>query len=330
VEVVLLECETGPDALAAILHGEADVATAADVPIAMRLFEQPDFAIVTTFTTTDVIARIITRTDTGIAQAADLRGKTIATAKGTASHFTLSSALLSDGLSLADVEIVEAKPMAMLEMLGDRSVDAIAVCESYATKAQERLREAAVVLPDSGLYRASFNLVIRSAYAAQHPEIVRRVVQALAYRIPLWNLHDGRLSLHTVLDKLSHVIELNTLAAAFNDMAGELVTFYTQLEQQVNALKFCHASSPEIHLGAEHTAKEWVFAIRDNGIGIEPQYFERIFQMFQRLHTRQEYAGSGIGLALCKKIVERYGGRIWVTSQVGQGTAFFFTIPDRR
>ena len=95
-----------------------------------------------------------------------------------------------------------------------------------------------------------------------------------------------------------------------------------------NALKFrAEGRPPEIRVTTRQDPTEWVFAVADNGIGIEPQYFERIFRMFQRLHTRTRYPGTGIGLAICKKIIERHGGRIWLESQPDRGTTFFFTLP---
>jgi PAS domain S-box-containing protein len=109
--------------------------------------------------------------------------------------------------------------------------------------------------------------------------------------------------------------------------AGQLTQVFQNLIG--NAIKFRRPDTrPVIRVSATREGAFWRLSIRDNGIGIEPKYFERIFQMFQRLHGRGDYPGTGIGLALCKKIVERHGGRIQVASEAGQGTTFSFTIPD--
>jgi PAS domain S-box-containing protein len=104
---------------------------------------------------------------------------------------------------------------------------------------------------------------------------------------------------------------------------------FTQLFQNLiaNALKFRAPAAPVIHVGAQAGEGEWVLSVSDNGIGIAAEYQERIFGIFKRLHTREEYPGTGIGLTICKKIVERLGGRIWVTSEPERGSTFRFALP---
>jgi len=131
-------------------------------------------------------------------------------------------------------------------------------------------------------------------------------------------------SLGAALDESNATVTADPLPTVVAD-AGQLAQLLTNLLG--NALKFRGNQPPHVHVGATRAGRMWTITVRDNGIGIAPEYFERIFVIFQRLHSREEYAGTGVGLAICKKIVERHGGRIWVDSTPGQGARFSFTLP---
>jgi len=109
-------------------------------------------------------------------------------------------------------------------------------------------------------------------------------------------------------------------------------TQFLQLFQNFisNAIKFRRDVQPKIHIGVREGNVAWLFSIKDNGIGIESKYFDRLYNIFYRLHTKEEYPGTGIGLPICKKIIQRYGGEIWVESELGKGTIFYFTIPKKK
>ena len=146
---------------------------------------------------------------------------------------------------------------------------------------------------------------------------------------------DGELVLARVLENLAPALQ-EADAAVTHDHLPTVTADAVQLGQVfqnliANAVKFHKPGSrPCIHVSAERSLDGWVFSVADKGIGIEREYMERIFILFQRLHSRAEYPGTGIGLAMCKKIVERHGGRIWLESEPGEGTIFYFSIPDHR
>lgn len=144
---------------------------------------------------------------------------------------------------------------------------------------------------------------------------------------------DSEWVLERVLTNLGELIRENN-ATVTHDRLPAVMADEVQLEQVFqnllgNAIKFHSEVPPEIHIGAERTNGEWKFSVHDNGIGIEPRYYERIFVIFQRLHSGDKYPGTGIGLAISKRIIERHGGRIWVETAPGGGSTFFFTLPLR-
>jgi PAS domain S-box-containing protein len=142
---------------------------------------------------------------------------------------------------------------------------------------------------------------------------------------------DCKTILNQSLNNLKVAIEENGVVVTHDPLPTVMVDNpqWVQLFQNLigNAIKFRGNEPPRVHVSASPNGNGWIFSVRDNGIGIAPEYAESIFTIFKRLHGRQDYPGTGIGLAICKKIVERHGGRIWVESEVQKGTIFYFTLP---
>jgi PAS domain S-box-containing protein len=139
-------------------------------------------------------------------------------------------------------------------------------------------------------------------------------------------LQKALINLRAAITQSGAVVTHDALPAITTDE-----TQFTQIFQNLvgNAIKYRRAEVPRVHVSAaRNDGNEWTFSVRDNGLGIDPQYFERIFVLFQRLHGRDEFEGTGIGLAVCKRIVERLRGKIWVESQLEKGSTFYFTLPD--
>ena len=139
-------------------------------------------------------------------------------------------------------------------------------------------------------------------------------------------LSEAIANLEVAIEESHAVVTHDQLPTVLGDESQLIQLFQNLLG---NAIKFRGDDAPMIHVGVEETKDGWVFSVRDNGIGIDMKYAERIFTVFQRLHARDDYPGTGIGLAVVKKIVERHGGRIWVESEPAQGSTFYFTLPTR-
>lgn len=137
-----------------------------------------------------------------------------------------------------------------------------------------------------------------------------------------------------VVANLSVTIEQNNVIITNDDLptvmadASQMQGVFNNLVG--NAIKFRSEHAPRVHISAKQDRNKWLFSVQDNGLGIDPQYKDKIFLIFQRLHSKEEYPGTGIGLAICKRIVEHHGGKIWFDSDVGKGSTFYFTLPVKR
>ncbi len=146
-----------------------------------------------------------------------------------------------------------------------------------------------------------------------------------------------KVDLETVLDAVIHnlkiIIDENNVSISHNNLptiSGDQNQMLQVFQNLIsNAIKFHGSQPPKINISVKKNEKEWIIAVKDNGIGIDPKYQKQIFEVFKRLHTKQQYPGTGIGLSITQKIILQHGGQIWVESELGKGTTFYFTIPNK-
>jgi len=131
-------------------------------------------------------------------------------------------------------------------------------------------------------------------------------------------------NLHSIIEENKATVTLGSLPAVLADPVQLTRLFQNLL---VNSIRYRNEQQPQIHVSAEPREGAWPFSVKDNGMGIEAQYLEKVFGLFKCMHSRDKYPGSGMGLAICRKIVTLHGGRIWVESEMGKGSTFFFTLP---
>jgi PAS domain S-box-containing protein len=165
-------------------------------------------------------------------------------------------------------------------------------------------------------------MLIKDLLAYSKVEIKGRSLELTNFSV---TLEEAIFNLRSAIEESGAKLTYDLLPSVVAD-ASQITRLFQNLIG--NAIKYHGKDKPEIHISAQKKGDEWVFSVRDNGIGIESKYFEKIFDVFRRLHSIVEYKGTGIGLAICKKIVERHGGRIWVESAPGVGSIFYFTLPS--
>ena len=193
--------------------------------------------------------------------------------------------------------------------------------QNYASKLDSEADELITHIVDgASRMRTLINDLLKYSRVGSHGLALEPIDSARVVRDALSNLG-------VALSESGAAVDVGDLPVVLADAVQ-----FTQLFQNLlsNALKYRATEAPRIAVSARALDDDWLFSVKDNGIGIEPAYFQRIFVLFQRLHSRTDYAGTGIGLALCKRIVERHAGKIWVESSLGHGAEFFFTLPQRR